>query len=206
PQARVDVQLYSSDLGVGRIESLASILPGETFAVASFNSTGQVGQTTITAISQGFVTGVAVINTFVLPLSISIGIQGGDLGLGQETLATVTVKGSGGPLANAEVSWSSIGVQIISSQPMTDENGMAVARIAGLGVGEASLSAKATKLSYGPSSASANLFVTETESRGLLDSISINLLLIGGTAMPLSLLGIWGVMRMKKKRKSKNLF
>lgn len=206
PQQRVDVQLYSSDPGVGRIESLASILPGETFAVASFNSTGQVGQTTITAISQGFVTGVAVINTFVLPLSISIGIQGGDLGLGQETLATVTVKGSGGPLANAEVSWSSIGVQIISSQPMTDENGMAVARIAGLGVGEASLSAKATKLSYGPSSASANLFVVETESRGLLDSISINLLLIGGTAMPLSLLGIWGVMRMKKKRKSKNLF
>ena len=71
-------------------------------------------------------------------------------------------------------------------------------------MGEATVTAKATKLSYGPSSANANLVVTDTESQGLLGSVSTNLLLIGGTAMPLTLLGIWGVMKMKKKRKRNN--
>ncbi len=204
PQQRVAVQLYSSNPSVGRIEALVTILPGETFAVASFNSTGRVGETVITAISQGFITGEAMISTFVLPLSLSIGIPVVELALGGETIATVTVTTAGGPLSNVAIAWSAIGVQIISSQVTTDENGRAVARVGGLGMGEATVTAKATKLSYGPSSANANLVVTDTESQGLLGSVSTNLLLIGGTAMPLTLLGIWGVMKMKKKRKRNN--
>jgi len=207
PQEAVAVQLYSSNPVVGRIESLVRILPGETFAVASFNSTGNVGETAITAISQGFVTGEAMIRTFVLPLTVIVGIPIVEISIGQELVATAIVTGTGGPLPNAEVSWSAVGVQVISSQSVTDENGRATATIAGLAVGVGSVSARASKLSYGPGSVTVDLIVSEVAGPSLISSISTNILLMAGIAMPLSLMVIWAVLRMKKrKRKSKSVF
>ena len=100
-----------------------------------------------------------------------------------------------------------MGLQVISSQSVTDENGRATVTVAGLGLGDASVSAMVTKLSYSSGSATANLIVSEIAGPSLISSISTNILLMAGIATPLSLMVIWGVLRIKKKRlRSKDVF
>ncbi|MFB3042649.1 MAG: Ig-like domain-containing protein, partial [Nitrososphaerales archaeon] len=145
--------------------------------------------------------------TFVLPLTVIVGIPIVEISIGQELVATAIVTGTGGPLPNADVSWSAVGIQVISSQSVTDENGKATATIAGLAVGVGSVSARASKLSYGPGSVTVDLVVSEVAGPSLISSISTNILLMAGIALPVSLMVIWGVLRMKKRKlRNKNVF
>lgn len=60
---KVNVTLTSSNLEVGTVQGEVVIAEGETFAVASFNTTNKAGLTIITASASGFTSGSAFLTT-----------------------------------------------------------------------------------------------------------------------------------------------
>ncbi len=63
PKSGIQVSLFSSNTNVGTVNTSITIPEGQTYAIATFNTTITNGQATITAVASGYTTGWTIITT-----------------------------------------------------------------------------------------------------------------------------------------------
>ncbi len=120
----VNVYLISSINLFGSPPLTVTIGRGENYIIVPFKTTSNAGFTSIIACASGFKSGSTSLNTTLLPLNLTL-IAPSQAKINEVISVTVLVTSYGVPIANAELSWTITGGEIISGINVTDVNGEA---------------------------------------------------------------------------------
>lgn len=110
PQGDVIVNLFSSQPSTGDVSSTLTIPFGQTQAKGNFTVTNAPGLTTITAQGSGYITGQAVITTYLIdysPLQIALTTYPQNVNNGNKVNVTAYVTANGSPVTGAILTFES---------------------------------------------------------------------------------------------------
>ena len=125
----VSVSLESLDPAIGTVPAQVVIPNGSTYASVPFTSTGLAGSTRIDAFATGFVLGQIVVNSTLLPMTVTLVPTPDSMSDGGISRLSLTVFSGGFPIQNASVQWIPTAGQLSSVSKTTNGSGFASAVI-----------------------------------------------------------------------------
>jgi len=160
-EAREDTTIYltSSNIFTGSVPDSTIIPQGKSYAITSFTSTAQAGETIIAAATMGVEPTEKSLKTITMQFNMSL-ITPNTIRINQTFIIEAEVTSGGLPVPNVKIEWTALGGVILLEDSETNSQGIAQAQIVQK-YDQLRLKAVATKAGYDLNEVQKNIQITQ---------------------------------------------